>query len=87
MASELESDLQDTVYWEKKWLVDINAGETQLVSFDWPNNIDAIDVKVDVLVFEDKSSFNMLGLTFSSKLDLALTVSLVLKLSPKKFEP
>ena len=34
MASELESDLRDTVDWATKWLVDINAGRTQPVSFD-----------------------------------------------------
>ena len=34
LASELESDLQDTVYWGRKWLVDFNAGKTQLVLFD-----------------------------------------------------
>ena len=27
LASELESDLQDTVDWSKKWLVDFNAGK------------------------------------------------------------
>ena len=31
LASELESDLQDMVDWCKKWLVDFNAGKTQLV--------------------------------------------------------
>ena len=31
--SELESDLRDTVDWGKKWLVDFNAGKTQLVLF------------------------------------------------------
>ena len=34
LAFELESDLQDTVDWGKKWLVDFIAGKTQLVSFD-----------------------------------------------------
>ena len=34
LASELESDLQDTVDWDSKWLVDFNAGKTQLISFD-----------------------------------------------------
>ena len=29
LASELESDLRDTVDWGKKWLVDFNAGKTQ----------------------------------------------------------
>ena len=31
LASELESDQRDTVDWGKKWLVDFNAGKTQLV--------------------------------------------------------
>ena len=47
LASELEFDLQDTVDWARKWLVDFNAGKTQLVSFDWPKNTGAIDVKMD----------------------------------------
>ena len=34
LASELESDLRDTVDWGKKWLVDFNAWKTQLVLFD-----------------------------------------------------
>ena len=68
-ASELESDLQDTVDWGKKWLVDFNAGKTQLVSFDWSNNNDSIDVKMDWSVLQEKSSFKMLRWTFFSKLD------------------
>ena len=69
MSSELESDLLDTVDWGRKWLVDFNAGKTQLISFDQSNNTGAIDVKMDGLVFEEKPSFKMLGLTFTSKLD------------------
>ena len=38
LASEPESDLQDTVDWGRKWLVDFNACKTQLVSFDWSKN-------------------------------------------------
>ena len=34
LASELKSYLTDTVDWGKKWLVDFNAGKTQLVSFN-----------------------------------------------------
>ena len=59
MAFELESDLQDTVDWGKKWLVDFNAVKTQLVSFDWSKNTDATDVKMDEFVLEEKSSFKM----------------------------
>ena len=69
LACELESDLQDTVDWGRKWLVDFNAGETQLVLFDWYNNTGSIDVKVDGSVLEEKSSFKIVELTFSSKLD------------------
>ena len=35
LANELESDLRDTVDWDRKWLVDFNAGKTQQVCFDW----------------------------------------------------
>ena len=69
LASKLESDLRDTVDWGKKWLVDFNAGKTQLVSFDRSNNTGAIDLKMDGSVLEGKSSFKMLRLTFSPKLD------------------
>ena len=69
-ASEPESDLQDTVDWGKKWLVDFNAGKTHLVSFDQSNNTGAIDVKMGGSVLEERSSFKMLGLTFSSEFDL-----------------
>ena len=67
LASELGSDLQDTVDWGRKWFVDFNAGKTQLVSFDWSNSIGAIDVKMDGSDLAEKSSFKMLWLTFSSK--------------------
>ena len=68
MASELESDLRDIADWGKKWLVDFNAGKTQLVSFDWSNKNGSFYVKMDISVLEGKSFFKMLGLT-SSKLD------------------
>ena len=52
LASELESDLQDTVDWGRNWLVDFSAGKTQPVSFDRSNNTGAIDVKMDGSVFK-----------------------------------
>ena len=33
MPSELESDLQDTVDWGRKWFVDFNAGKTGSTGF------------------------------------------------------
>ena len=54
LASELKSNLRDTVDWSKKRFVDFNAGKTQLVSFDRSNNTGAINVKMDGPVFEEK---------------------------------
>ena len=68
LASELKSNLRDAVGWGRKWVVDFNAAKTQLVSFDRPNNTDANDVKMDGSILEEKSSFRILGLTFSTKL-------------------
>ena len=84
LASELESDLRDTVDWGRKWLVDFNAGKTQLVSFDRSKNTGAIDVKMDWSVLEEKTSFKMLGLTFSSKLDWGSYIVCIAKTASKK---
>ena len=71
--------------WGRKWPVDFNAGKTQLVSFD-QYNTGAIDVTMDGFLPEEKSSCKMPGLTFSSKLDWGLTLSLLLNLPPRKLE-
>ena len=84
LASELESDLQDKVDWGKKWLVDFNAGKTQLVWFDRSNNNGSIDVKMGGSILEEKSSFMMLGLTFSSKLDWGSYIISIAKSASKK---
>ena len=68
-ASEIESNLRDTVDWGRKWLVDFNTWETQLVLLDRSNNTATIDVKMNWRILEEKSSFQILGLTFSSMLD------------------
>ena len=70
--------------WGRKWLADFNAGKTQLVSFDWSKNTGAIDVKMDESVLEEKTSFKMLGLTFSSKLDWGSYIVSVAKAASKK---
>ena len=84
MFSELESDLRDIVDLGKKWLVDLNAGKTQLVLFDQSNNNGSIDKKIDGSVLEEKSSFKMLGLTFSSKLDWDSYIISIAKIVSKK---
>ena len=68
----------------KKWLVDFNAGKTQLVSFDRSNNNGSIDVKMGGSVLEEKLSFKMLGLTFSSKLDWGSYIISIAKTASKK---
>ena len=83
LASELESDLRDTVDWARKWQVDFNAGKTQLVSFDRSKNTGAIDVKMDGSVLEEKTSFKMLGLTFFSKLDWGSYIVCIAKTASK----
>ena len=57
-----------------------------MVLFNRSNNIGSIDVKMGGSVLEETSSFEMQGLTSSSKLDWgpSLTLSLLLKLPARK---
>ena len=82
--SELESDPRDTADWGRTWLVDFNAGKTQLVLFDWSNSTGAIDVKMNGSFLEKKLSFKMLGLTFSSKLDWGSYIISIAKTASRK---
>ena len=79
LASELGFDLRDTVDLYRKQFVDFNVGKTQLVLFDRFNNMDGS-------VLEKKSSFKLMGLTFSSKLDWGSHIISIAKLPPRKFE-
>ena len=72
------------VDWGKKGLVDFNAEKTQLISFDRSNNNGSIAVKMGGSVLEEKSSFKMLGLTFSSKLDWDSYIISIAKTAFKK---
>ena len=86
MASELEFDQQDTAEWVRRWLVDFNARlvKTQLLFFDQSNSTGAIDVKMDRSFLEEKSSFKILGLTFSSKLNWGSYIISFAKTASKK---
>ena len=55
-----------------------------LVSFDRSNNTGSIDVKMDGSALEEKSSFKILGLTLSSKLDWGSYVISIAKTASKK---
>ena len=52
--------------------------------FDRSNNTGAIDLKMDGSVLEEKSSFKMMGLTFSSKLDWGSYIISIPKTASKK---
>ena len=77
--------IYETVDWARKWLVDFSAGKTQLVSFDHSYSIGAIDVKMDWSAHEKKSSFKMLKLSFSSKLDWGSYIISIAKTASKNW--
>ena len=58
----------------------------QLVSFNQSNNTGAIDMKMDGSVLEKNSYFNILGLLSLLNFIGALTLSLFLKLPPRKLK-
>ena len=76
--------IYETLDWGKKWLVDFIVGKTQLVLFDRSNNNGSVNVKMNGYVLEEKSSFKMLGLTFSSKLDWGSYIISIAKTASKK---
>ena len=84
LGSELEFVLRDIVDWGKKQLVDFSAGKTQRVLCNWPDNTGFIDVKMDGSVFEEKFSFTILKLTFSSKLHSGSCIISFAKTASKK---
>ena len=87
LASEEDSDLRDTVEWNRKWLADFSAGKTQLVSFDWSNEASAIDVKMDGFVLKKNLFLKMLGFSFSSKLGWGSHILFISKTASNKQEP
>ena len=50
----------------------------------WSNNTAAIDAKINGSVLEEKSSFKMLGLTFSSNMDWGSYIISIAKVFSKK---
>ena len=84
---ELEPDPPDNVDWGSKWLVDFNAGKSQLVSFYRNDNAGAINTKMDGSVLQKKPSFKMLEVIFSSKLDWCSYIISITKTASRKLEP
>ena len=76
--------IYETLDWGRKWLVDFIDGKAQLISFGRSNNNVSIYVKMDGSVLEEKSSFKMLGLTLSSKLDRGSYMISIAKTASRK---
>ena len=76
--------IYETLDFCRRWLVDFNAGKIHLVLFDKSNNTGAIDVKLVGSVPEEKSSFKMLRLTFSSRLEWGSCIISIAKTASKK---
>ena len=73
-----------TLDWSRKWLVDFNAGKTQLLSFNRSNNTSGIAVKMNGSVREEKSSSKVLRLTLCSKLGMGSYMIYIAKSASKK---
>ena len=71
LSTELETDIPDTVFCVRQCLVDFSDRKIQVVSYHCLNKFFA-NVKIDGFVLDQKSSFKMMGLSFSSKLDWGL---------------
>ena len=84
LAFELKSDLLDTIDWGKKQLVDFDEEKHNIDSFHQSNNSGAIDMKMDWSVLKKKSSFNILGVSFSSKLNIGSYIVSIVKTAFKK---
>ena len=73
--------------WGRKWLVDFNAGKTQLVLFDLSKNTGAIDVKMDRSVLVETHLLKCWGSLSLLNWTGSLALPILLNLSPRKLEP
>ena len=67
-------------------ILHINYKLEKDISFDSLNNYGAIDVKIYVSVLDEKTSFKMVVLSFSSKLDWSSYILSVANTSSKKID-
>ena len=86
LASQLESERRDTVDWGKKWLVDFNVGKTQLVLPDWSKTLVLLMQKCMGMFLRINHLLRCWGWLSLLNWVGALTLSLLLKLPPRKLE-
>ena len=68
-------DLRDTAVLGTKWLVTFATPKSHLASFHYSNNPSLIKLKMDWFALELKSTFALLALGFTPRLDWALAFS------------
>ena len=71
----------------RKWLLDFNAGKTQLVLLNQSSNTGSVDLRNDGSSLEEKLSFKMLWLTFSFKLSWDSYIISITKTASRILEP
>ena len=71
----------------RKWLLDFNAGKTQLVLLNQSSNTGSVDLRNDGSSLEEKLSFKMLWLTFSFKLSWDSYIISITKTTSRILEP
>ena len=85
LLSELESDIRDTVDWVKKCLINVSAKKIQFNLFDCFSSYGAIVEKMDGNVLNEKLSFEMLQLSFTSQRDWGSYIFYIAKTASKKW--
>ena len=86
-ASEVESGLGETLDWVLKWLVNLIAGKTQLVSFYQSNSSCATDVKIGGSVLQKTCLFCDSNCLFLLSCTRAFRLSLLLQPPSRNLEP
>ena len=84
MTAELEEDLRCIVEWGEKWLVSFNATKTKLLSFNRHRESGLIPLKMNDIELPESSSFRLLGLVFTPKLDWKPYVQSIAKQASKR---
>ena len=68
-AAELQDDLRGIVEWGNRWRVTFNATKTKLLSFHRHRDPFLVPVEMNGIELPEKSSFRLLGLTFTPNMD------------------
>ena len=68
------------------WFQCLKNSTVFLFFFNGSNNTDVIDIRMDWFILEEKSSFKMPGLIFSSKLDWGCYIISIARTTSKKIE-